>query len=127
MLELLKSILTSIFSSYQECSHCGTARAAKQISLNAQSFNEPKDHAKSTAKVNNAEMKEPSIHDGNVSRPSGQTVTGTGVADGVQPRLEQRKRDKLRSVVRKMVPGAGIAVGMAVLVERILEIVVNVS
>ena len=102
-------------------------RATRQTSSDANSSSEPKYHARLTAKVKKAEDQDPSIDDDDGSCSTGQTAQGTGAANGLQPMVKQPKRDRVRSVLRKMVPGAGIMVGVAVLIERILEIVVNVS
>jgi hypothetical protein len=44
-----------------------------------------------------------------------------------QPGDKQRKRDRVRSMFRKILPGAGFIVGLAFVGERIWEVVENVS
>jgi hypothetical protein len=44
-----------------------------------------------------------------------------------QPGDKQRKRDRVRSMFRKILPGAGFIVGLAFVGERIWEIVENLD
>jgi hypothetical protein len=56
-----------------------------------------------------------------------QSTESSGDTTAHQPGERKRKRDKVGSALRKMLPGAGFIAGLAFVGERIWEIVENVS
>lgn len=120
-------MLTESHSSGQQCCNCGRTQATKHSKLYARASRESTNDNKLSAKVKGARDQEDSNEKRNDRSSDTQLASESGIDDDAQPIAKQRRRDRVRSVLRKMVPGAGIAVGTAVLVERILEIVVNVS
>jgi hypothetical protein len=63
-------------------------------------------------------------HSVTIDSQSTDTSGRTGVR---QPGGKRRKRDRVGSAFRKMLPGAGFIAGLAFVGERIWEIVENVS
>lgn len=48
-------------------------------------------------------------------------------ADGHHSAKKKRKRDKVGSVLRRIMPGAGIMAGLALLGEHLYELIENVA
>lgn len=84
-------------------------------------------HGDPAKDINTTPAADGDLKTGNIVTSSTQTTEDSGESAVHQPKEKQRKRDKVGSTVRKMLPGAGFVAGLAFAGERIWEIVENVS
>jgi hypothetical protein len=84
-------------------------------------------HAETSAVINNAPIADNDVKVSHSVTVNSQSTGSSGDTTAQQPGEKQRKRDKVGSAFRRMLPGAGFIAGLAFVGERIWEIVENVS
>jgi hypothetical protein len=84
-------------------------------------------HAETSAVINNAPIADNDVKVDHSVTVNSQSTGSSGESKIRQPGEKKRKRDKVGSAFRKMLPGAGFIAGLAFVGERIWDIVENVS
>lgn len=128
----VRSILMYSHSFSHPNADCGTLQAAEHIDRctcrhSEQTPQRSRDDETPDVRVNTAQNIDHNVNSYHDTSPADRLAVTDVAVDTIQSGTRQRKRHRFGLILRKMLPGAGVLAGLAVLAERVWEVVENVN